>query len=150
MINIYIGEKYRWKHEKNNSQISMYIIINNGGFYMKKCLTIIVFVCLALLCGCSKVNSLISDIDNLSMSNVSQEKVDDIVERYNALSDKEKKKITNYSIIEKYENVNDIISDIDNLSTSDIGQEEIDDLFERYNALSNEEKEKICGRGTFV
>ena len=111
---------------------------------MRKYLIVLMIILMVLLSGCGKVDNLITDIDNFAQSDKSQEVIDELLERYNALSDKDKEKISNYTIIEKYKNVdidkvNAIEEKIANISAS-ITFSELLNIYNEYDKFNANEK----------
>ena len=100
------------------------------------------------LCSCGKSKNLISDINKITNSdNISQSEIDDLLERYDDLSDEEKKEIDNSNELLKYRNVD--VNNVQDLKTrikkySDSNNfQTISEIYNNYNLLSTNEKSLV-------
>ena len=116
---------------------------------MKKIGCLIICVCmLFVLCSCGKVDNLINKIDNLSgIENITQSEIDTLFEEYNNLSTEDKKKITNYDKLKKYEDVDiETVKSLEN-KIKTISNEskftDVSNIYDKYKLLNANEQNLI-------
>lgn len=114
----------------------------------KKIIIWLIVLIVFTLCSCSKVDSLNEDIEEIRLNGVpTQATFDEVLERYNSLSDEEKEKIEKPHVLEKYKNVDldniiDLQKDIDSVSSTDYFSDLVA-VKERVNQLSKKEQDII-------
>ncbi len=116
---------------------------------MKKIVAIVLCFCMVfMLTSCGKINGLVKDIDEFATKEViTQEELDALFEIYNSLSEEDKEKITNYNILEKYENVdiekvNELQKEISHISNTS-GFSDAIKLYEKYEAMNTNEQNLV-------